>query len=69
MYRDYMPRLRSLDEHDPNWMVQPSKKSGIKIILIVLILLIAIGAVIKKATAENIKPIDCMSLVYKNGEE
>ena len=52
-----MPRLKSLDEHDPFWKDQKPVKitktvSALKLILIVFILLIAIGAVIKKATAE-----------------
>ena len=67
-----MPRLESLDAFNPSWSKPTNQKSGLKVILIVFILLVGIGAVIKKATAENINPInpiDCMSLVDKNGEE
>ena len=61
---DYAPRMRSLN----NQRLRNNLKN--KSILIAFILLIAIGAVIKKATAEpTLQPIDCSSLVDQNGEE
>lgn len=51
--KDYAPRLRSLDEHDPNWNEDVNKSRGsvrvIKLILIAVIAFVSIVAAIKKA--------------------
>ena len=74
MIKDYAPRLRSLDEHDPDWNEDFNKSRGsirvIKLILIAIIMIVLFIAVIKKSTAEpTLQPIDCLSLVDQNGEE